>query len=595
MSDQKNVIMFVVLTMLVLGGYYFVMERFFPPPPQATTTTTNGAGTTATTAAGTTAAGSGQAAPGLPAAPAALATKPRPQALAESKRVEIRSDLLQGSISLTGGRLDDLTLAGYHETVDPNSPLIDLLNPPGAESAYYADFGWLAAEGSAVKLPGPDTVWTAADGALTPDHPVTLSWDNGQGLTFTRTIAVDRNYMFTVTDGVKNGGSAPAKLYPYARIRRVGTPKTSGYSVLHEGLLGVFGGSLKEVTYSGIVKAGVDSYDSTGGWLGITDKYWLVALVPTQADQIAAHFTHDKQGDTDVYLADFRDANPATLAPGASITSTSHVFAGAKIVHLLGEYRDQLGIPLFERAVDFGWFWFLTEPLFYVLDFLYRLIGNFGLAILALTICVRLVLFPLANKSFRAMNKMKALQPRMTELRERFKDDKQKLNQEMMELYKREKVNPAAGCLPIMVQIPVFFCLYKTFVVTIEMRHAPFFGWIRDLSAPDPTSWVNLFGLLPWGVPHDLTMLGPLEGIVGGILVLGIWPIIMGVTMWLQQKLNPAPPDPVQARIFMLLPIIFTFTLARFPAGLVIYWAWNNLLSITQQRFLMWQGNKKKH
>ncbi len=571
MMEQKNLILTILLSMVVLFGSQFLIQRYFPPPHPVATT-----GTTVTDQSPGT---PGTAAP--PAQPAAPRFQPREAALKESPRVEIRSESLLGSIALTGGRLDDLTLAKYHETVAKDSPLVVLLNPRGTSDAYYADFGWLADSGSSLKLPDANTRWTADSQALTPDHPVTLSWDNGQGLLFTRKFEVDRNYMFTVTDSVKNSGTGEARLYSYASIVRFGTPKTAGYYILHEGLLGVLDGSLKETKYSSIAKDGQESFDSTGGWLGITDKYWLAAVIPTQSDAVKARFAHDKVEGTDLYQTDYHDANPRLLAPGASISATTRVFAGAKVVRLLDQYRDKLGIPLFERAVDFGWFWFLTEPLFFILDYIYQLVGNFGIAILALTILVRLCMFPLANKSFRAMNKMKALTPRMTELRERFKDDKARLNQEMMELYKREKVNPAAGCLPVVVQIPVFFCLYKTLFVTIEMRHAPFFGWIKDLSAPDPTSWINLFGLLPYHVPYDLPLVATIS--------LGVWPILMGITMFLQQKLNPAPPDPVQAKIFMLLPIVFTFTLAHFPAGLVIYWAWNNLLSITQQRFLMWR------
>jgi len=587
MMEQKNFILFVVLSFIILIGSQYLIGHFFPQPRQVTTTTA-----ATTTSTSTTASSSSSSTAAAPATPAASVFKPRGEALGESPRVEIRSDSLIGSISLVGGRLDDLTLAKYRETVASDSPLVTLLNPPGSENAYYADFGWLADSGSDLKLPGADTRWTADGATLSPDHPVTLSWDNGGGLVFTRKFEVDQNYMFTVTDSVRNGGAAAAKLYPYARILRFGTPNTLGYYILHEGLLGVFGGSLKETKYSSIAKAGEETFDSTGGWLGFTDKYWLAALIPTQTQTLKARFAHEKVSGTDLYQTDFHDADAQTLAPGASVSTTIHVFAGAKVVHLLDQYRSDLHIPLFERAVDFGWFWFLTEPLFFVLDFLYRLIGNFGLAILALTILVRLLMFPLANKSFRAMNKMKALTPKMTELRERLGDDKAKLNQEMMELYKREKVNPAAGCLPVIVQIPVFFCLYKTLFVTIEMRHAPFFGWIKDLSAPDPTSWINGFGLFPWHLP-DLSHVPGVGGLVMAVAGLGVWPILMGVTMWLQQKLNPAPPDPVQAKIFMLLPVVFTFTLARFPAGLVIYWAWNNLLSITQQRFLMWKMSKK--
>jgi YidC/Oxa1 family membrane protein insertase len=572
--EQKNVIWAIGLSLLVLFGSQFLIERYFPAPhPAVTTGSTAGGDATAP----------GSAA--IPAAPAAPVFKPRGEALAESPRVAIRSESLLGSISLVGGRLDDLTLARYRETVARDSPQVVLLNPPGTENAYYADFGWLAESGSNLKLPDANTLWSAGGTELTPDQPVTITWDNGQGLTFTRKFEVDRDYMFTVTDSVKNGGTSQVSLYPYARILRFGTPKTAGYYILHEGPIGVFNGSLKDsISYASLAKDGERVFDSTGGWLGFTDKYWLTSLIPTQANAVRARFHHEKTNATDLYQSDFQDAGALALAPGTSASSTTRVFAGAKVVRLLNRYASQLGIPLFERAVDFGWFWFLTEPLFFVLDFLYKLIGNFGFAILALTILVRLLMFPLANKSFRAMNKMKGLTPLMTELRERFKDDKAKLNQEMMELYKREKVNPAAGCLPVVVQIPVFFCLYKTLFVTIEMRHAPFFGWIRDLSAPDPTSWINLFGLLPFAVPHFPYV---------ETISLGVWPILMGVTMFLQQKLNPAPPDPVQAKIFMLLPIVFTFTLARFPAGLVIYWAWNNLLSITQQKFLMWRMSKK--
>ena len=524
MMEQKNLILAIGLSLVVLFGSQFLITRLFPPAhPVATTSTT---ATTGTTPSPGTAA--------VPAAPAAASFKPRAEALAESPRVDIRSDSVMGSIALTGGRLDDLTLAKYRETVQKDSPLVVLLNPPGTADAYYADFGWIGDSGSTLKLPDGNTRWTADGTALTPDHPVTLTWDNGQGLLFARKFEVDQNYMFTVTDSVKNAGAAETKLYPYAQILRVGTPKTAGYYILHEGLIGVLDGSLKETKYTSIAKSGEESFASTGGWLGFTDKYWLTALVPAQADSISALFAHDKVDATDRYWTNFRDAKPAVLAPGATVSSTMHVFAGAKVVRLLNEYRDKLGIPLFERAVDFGWFWFLTEPLFFVLDFIYKLVGNFGVAILMLTILVRLCLFPLANKSFRAMNKMKNLTPLMAQLRERNKDDKAKLNQEMMELYKREKVNPAAGCLPVVVQIPVFFCLYKTLFVTIEMRHAPFFGWIKDLSAPDPTSWMNLFGLAPWAVPVGLPFVATLS--------LGVWPILMGVTMFLQQKLNPAPP-----------------------------------------------------
>ncbi|HEY2892015.1 MAG TPA: membrane protein insertase YidC [Dongiaceae bacterium] len=588
MENNRNMWLFMGISAGIILLFWVVLPRFFPtyftspemmssnPPPASN----GGAGT------------NGQ--PAAPAVPAAVEFKARPEALSADPRIVINSDRLMGSISLVGGRVDDLTLANYRETVEPNSPQIVLLNPPGTKNAYYADFGWLADDGSKLKLPGPDTRWTATNETLTPDHPVILTWDNGEGLTFTRSFQLDRNFMFTVTDSVKNTGSASIQIYPYGRIRRVGTPLSTGSLYLHEGPLGVFNGTLHDSdSYSSVKKAPVD-YASTGGWLGITDKYWLVALAPDQAMAIKATFEHQTENAEDVYLTKFISANAVALAAGASTSVTTHLFAGAKEVHLLADYRDKLGLPLFDRAVDFGtYFYILTKPMFYVLDFFYRIIGNFGLAILALTICVRLLLFPLANKSFRAMNKMKKLTPLMTELRERYKDDKQKLNQGMMELYKREKVNPAAGCLPIFVQIPVFICLYKTLFVTIEMRHAPFFGWIKDLSERDPTTWINGFGLFPWHLPPELAHIPVVGGILAAVTGLGVWPILMGITMFLQQKMNPPPPDPMQAKLFMLLPIIFTFTLSQFPAGLVIYWSWNNLLSISQQRMLMWRMNRQ--
>jgi YidC/Oxa1 family membrane protein insertase len=378
------------------------------------------------------------------------------------------------------------------------------------------------------------------------------------------------------------------ELFPYALVSRSGTPQTSGLYILHEGMIGVLDGTLKETKYDDLKEEGQESYDSIGGWLGITDKYWLVALVPDQAAPITARFTHTLRAGADNYQTDYRDA-AVTLAPGGSAEASGRLFAGAKEVRLLDRYRDELGIPLFDRAVDFAGYigyplTLIAKPLFYLLDYIYQVIGNFGVAILLLTVLVKLAFYPLANKSYRAMSKMKLLTPELTKLRERYKDDKVRLNQEMMALYKREKVNPAAGCLPILVQIPVFIALYQVLFVTIEMRHAPFFGWIKDLSAPDPTSILNLFGLAPWGVPD----LGPLA-----IISIGVWPIVMGLTMWMQQKLNPAPPDPVQARIFMMLPIVFTFMLGHFAAGLVIYWAWNNVLSIAQQRLIMWRMGVK--
>ena len=509
----------------------------------------------------------GAAAPG---AVPAHAVETRETALAEQPRVKMVTPRLHGSVDLLGARLDDLTLATYHETVDPKSPEVVLLSPPGTQDPYLAEFGWVAGSPD-VKVPGRQTRWTETDGPLTPDHPVTLTWDNGQGLVFTRTISVDKDYMFTLHEGVRNNGTIPVKLLPYGLISRTGTPHVAGYYILHEGLIGYLGGSLQEVKYSSLTPGTPIDYTSHGGWLGFTDKYWLTSLVPPQDEAIRARFTHTVDDGVDRYQADYLGPE-VTVAPDATASSSARFFAGAKEVNLLDAYKDS-GIPLFDRAIDFGWFYFLTKPIFLILQFFYEILGNFGLAILLLTLCVKLIFFPLANKSYNAMSKMKLLQPEIQKLRERFPDDKARQQQEMMALYKRVGANPLAGCLPIVIQIPVFFALYKVLFVTIEMRHAPFFGWIHDLSAPDPTSFANLFGLLPFAPP--------------AILMIGAWPLIMGLTMFLQQKLNPQPVDPVQARMFMLLPIVFTYMLAAFPAGLVIYWAWNNLLSIAQQWAIM--------
>jgi YidC/Oxa1 family membrane protein insertase len=572
--EQRNLLIAIVLSVGILIAFQFVAEHFYPPPPIHKTATSQGAnapGSTAPSAPGT-------AAPSakLPAAAPAPTGKPRAAVLAASPRVKIDTPSLHGSIDLAGGRLDDLTLAKYHETVNPKSPDVVLLRPSGAKNAYLAEFGWVA-QTPGVKLPGPDTRWTAEGGELTPSHPVTLSWNNGAGLFFTRRISLDNDYMFTVEDSVKNAGTAPVALSPYGLVSRTGTPQVLGYYILFEGLIGYLDGSLQEVKYASLGPKEPDRYASTGGWLGFTDKYWLTALIPPQNAKLEARFTHTLADGTDRYQADYLGPQ-AMLAPGATTTFSTRFFAGAKEVNLLDAYAAA-GIPRFDRAIDFGWFYFLTKPIFLALQFFYHLIGNFGLAILLFTLCVKLLFFPLANKSYGAMSKMKLLQPEIQKLRERFPDDKARQQQEMMALYKRVGANPLAGCLPIVIQIPVFFSLYKVLFVTIEMRHAPFFGWIHDLSAPDPTSFANLFGLLPFDPGH--------VPVIGGFLHIGAWPLIMGLTMFAQQKLNPQPVDPVQARMFMALPVVFTFMLAHFPAGLVIYWAWNNTLSVAQQWVIM--------
>ncbi len=516
---------------------------------------------------------------------------------AQVPRIKIAAPRLEGSISLVGARIDDLVLRDYRETLAADSPLVQLLEPKGKPQPYYVQYGWSPAAGSAVRVPDNATLWTASAPTLGAGHPVTLSWDNGQGQTFQIKLSIDDNYMFSVQQSVRNAGAAPVTLTPWARIDRDYTPQVAGYSILHEGLIGDLDRSLKEITYSaaknqadkadaalGASNGGVaQSFTSTGGWAGITDKYWLTALVPDQATPTVAAFRHTVNrlangSDADGYQVDFSQVAPVVVPPAGEAMLASRFFAGAKEVRLLEHYQATDNIPNFDLAVDFGYLWFLTKPIFLALDWLYGRVGNFGVAILIFTLGVKLLFFPLANKSYRSMSKMKLLAPKMAALKEEYKDEPQKLQTAMAGLYKAEKVNPVSGCLPMLLQVPVFFALYKVIFVTIEMRQAPFFGWIRDLSATDPTNVFNLFGLIPF----DPTTVSPL-------LHLGAWPLIMGATMVLQQRLNPPPPDPMQARLFQFMPLIFMFMLARFPAGLVIYYSWNNTLTIIQQWIIMRQ------
>lgn len=573
MPEQKNLILAIALSLLIIVGFEFLWPKPEPTPqPQRQEQTARGPGgeDVPTPTDATPGDVSPGAAPGLAEGPG-ITTQDRAQALADDPRVAIDTPALKGSINLTGTQIDDLTLRRYHVEPDQTSPSIVLLSPKGSPKPYYAEFGWVAGtEGIAV--PASDARWQADGGVLTPDSPLTLTWTNESGLTFTRKISVDENYMFTITDTVTNAGNAAATLYPYGLVSRGYKPETLGFYILHEGPLGVFNDTLKEVDYDELEDEGTIELTTTGGWIGITDKYWLTALDFDRDSETKARFVHRPSNGGGRYQVDFLGA-AQTVAPGQSITVSHDFFAGAKRVKLLDQYAEEYNIARFDLAVDFGWFYFLTKPFFYVLLWLYEGLGNFGLAIIAFTIGLRIVLFPLANKSYKSMSKMKKLQPELKKLQERFGDDRQRLNQEMMALYKKEGANPVSGCLPIFIQIPIFFALYKVLFVSIEMRHAPFYGWINDLSAPDPTTLFNLFGLIPWDPPS--------------FLHIGIWPLIMGVTMWLQQKLNPAPADPMQARIMMMLPIVFTVLLAGFPAGLVIYWATNNILSIAQQWVIM--------
>jgi YidC/Oxa1 family membrane protein insertase len=497
----------------------------------------------------------------------------REQAIAASQRVAIDTPSLSGSINLVGARIDDLRLKHYRLTVEKNSPNIELLNPSALPNGYYAEIGFVGNEATG-SVPRHDTVWTV-DGnpTLTPATPVTLSYTNDKGLTFQRTIAVDADYMFTVSDTVTNSGAAPVSLSNYGRVTRFDKPTTASIWVLHEGLIGVTGEEgLQEIDYSTIEEdRQIVPGKSTDGWLGITDKYWAVTLVPSGKQPFQPHFNYFSDTRSR-YQADFL-TDAMTVDAGQSATVETLVFAGAKEVALIDAYEEDRNVRQFELLIDWGWFYFITKPMFYLIDWFYRLLGNFGFAILATTVVVKAVFFPLANKSYASMANMKKVQPKMLEIREKYADDKMKQQQAMMELYKTEKINPLAGCWPVLIQIPVFFALYKVLYITIEMRHAPFFGWIQDLAAPDPTSLFNLFGLLPFAVPE--------------YLLIGVWPLVMGITMFLQMRMNPTPPDPTQAMIFTWMPVVFTFMLASFPAGLVIYWAWNNTLSIIQQGAIM--------
>ncbi|MEO1199893.1 MAG: membrane protein insertase YidC [Pseudomonadota bacterium] len=508
----------------------------------------------------------------VPQAPDAAGLTVRSDALGTSPRIDIETSHLTGSISLRGARIDDLSLTEYRETVEDGSPIIELLSPTGTANPYYSEFGWVAADDGG-DLPDRDTVWEAvSNGILTADTPIVLRHETAAGLIFTRTISVDEDYLFTISDTVENTGSDDRVLFPYGLISRHGIPDLTNFFILHEGLIGVLGEEgLVEVDYGDLAE-GPQRYTAIGGWLGITDKYWATALIPPQDTTFEGRFRQGASADTPTFQADYLLA-AVTLPAGGSAAVESYLFAGAKEVAIVDGYEEALGIERFELLIDWGWFYFLTKPLFYVIDFFFRMFGNFGVSILIVTVLIKLVFFPLANTAYKSMAKMKKVQPDMLEIRDRFKDDKMKQQQAMMDLYKKEKINPLAGCLPILIQIPVFFALYKVLFVTIEMRHAPFFGWIQDLSAPDPTSMFNLFGLIPWDPPT--------------FLLIGIWPILMGITMWVQMKLNPPPPDPTQAMIFNWMPILFVFLLATFPAGLVIYWTWNNFLSVLQQGYIM--------
>jgi YidC/Oxa1 family membrane protein insertase len=606
MIEHKNTILAVVLSLLVIVGWqYFIgypqMERQRQETQQQAQLKQQSQPQPGAAQPGASAPNAAQpATPEVPGTPKTGAPSLQAQAasreavIASSPRIAIETPRLGGSIDLKGGRIDDLTLTQYREQTDPKSPPIVLFSPSGAPAAFYAEFGWVPAAGTNAAMPGPETLWKQQSaGALGIGHPVTLTYDNGQGLIFTRTIAVDEHYLFTVKDDVANNSGSPVTLFPYALISRHGTPQVQGYYILHEGLIGMMGDQgLQEETYKKIEDKKSETWDVTNAWLGITDKYWAATLLPDTDAKVRARFSAGEAGGLKTYQTDYL-LQPQTIAPGATGSANARLFAGTKEVSVVGidfplgpgGYNQTLHLNHFDLLIDWGWFYFITKPMFLALDFFFHLVGNFGIAILIVTVLVKILFFPLANKSYASMAKMKAVQPQMAMIKERYADDRTKQQQAMMELYKKEQINPVAGCLPMVIQIPVFFSLYKVLFITIEMRHAPFYGWIHDLSAGDPTNIFNVFGLLPFD-PSGLPLLG-------GYLALGAWPAIMGVTMWVQMKLNPAPPDPTQQIIFSWMPLIFTFMLAKFPAGLVIYWAWNNTLSVIQQSVIMHRNGAK--
>lgn len=501
----------------------------------------------------------------------------REDSLSSGGRVKINAPSVHGSIALKGARFDDLTLAKYKIAATNDSPEVALLSPSNTSDVYFAEFGWVSA-GEGASAPNANTIWSSNDKVLTVEKPVTLFWDNKQGLKFYIKIAIDNSYMFTITRSIENYGDNSASLAPYGILSRTADTSKTSFAILHEGALGVFNGVLNETRWSDLKSGKEVKFPNSNGWFGFTDKYWLTSIIPDKNNNFDSKFTHFFLNGKERFQADYM-GQKYDISPGSKITVESQLFAGAKEFSLLDNYAKSQNIPLFDRAVDFGRLYFITKPIFQLLTLFHTLVGNFGIAILLLTVVIKLIMYPLANKSYMSMNQLKKLQPQVKEIHERFKEDKIKANKAIMEMYKEERVNPMSGCLPMLIQIPVFFALYKVLFVTIEMRHAPFFGWIKDLSALDPTTLFNLFGLINWTPPT--------------LLHIGAWPLIMAITMYLQQQMNPAPTDPVQAKVMKFLPAIFLFMFASFPAGLVIYWAWNNILSILQQWILVRKMNKK--
>ena len=575
-EQQKNLILAITLSMAVVFGWqYFYAGPKMKDEQERLKRLQAQSQSTSATPGGTAVGAPGQVA--VPGAIAPAATLTREQALATSPRVAIDTPLLKGSIALKGARIDDVALAKYRETVKPDSPIVKLLSPSDAPEPFFAEYGWVGAGGTTQKLPDRDTLWSQGKpGALTPAQPLALSWDNGQGLKFARQIAVDANYMFTVTDTVENTSGAEVTLYPYARIQRVGLPTVQANYLLHEGPLGFVGDAgLQELAYTDMLKDGggktIDK--AANGWLGFTDKYWAAALIPNQGETFKANFSGQKKVGTakESFQTDYL-LGAQVIPPGQKKTVEGRLFAGAKDVKQIQSYTDDLKINKFDLMIDWGWFYFITKPMFYMINWLSTILGNFGWAILAVTVIVKGAFYPLANKSYESMAKMKKLQPEMERLKERYKDDKVGMQKELMGLYQKEKINPMAGCLPVLLQIPIMYALDKVLLLTIEMRHQPFVLWIRDLAAPDPLTPINLFGLLPFSPP--------------AFIAIGIIPILLGVSMYFQFKLNPQPMDEAQKQVFAIMPWMLMFVMAPFAVGLQLYWITSNVLTILQQRLL---------
>jgi len=572
-NETRNMIAFAIITILLM----FTYQTFVLGPQNK--------------AAQAARARAAAVAPATATSPTAAPLQPnlsRPAALALSPRVPIDTPYLRGSLSLRGARIDDLFLKQYHETIDKTSPQVELLRPEGMAQAFFAEQGWVGA--NLPGMPTPQTQWTqTSGGVLSPGHPVVLTYHTPDGLTFARQVAVDDKAMFTITDTVVNQGAVPITVAPYVSVQRQGLPTGLAKSnIVHEGAIGVLGldkPELRLANYKSWKKKGDLEWPSKGGWFGITDKYWMTSFIPDQGEAITgrARVTTDAVTGIDIYETSYTGAG-RLVAPGGQTAEVSHLFTGAKTVPMLKAYTASMGIPRFVDSVDWGNLWFLTKPIFALLEFFYQHVGNFGVAILMLTVVIRLITFPLANKGFEMGVKMKKIQPELQAMQKRLKDDPAAQQKEMMALYQREKVNPVTGCLPILFQIPVFYSLTKLFTVTIEMRHAPFFGWIHDLSAPDPTTFLNLFGLIPW----DPAMTPLIGGVLGGVLHVGVWPLVYGLSMWLSQSMTPQTGiDPTQQLIFKLMPIMFTFILAQYAVGLLIYWTWSSLITILQQYVMM--------